>query len=89
MGYAREPNCSPFALTKLRYRTEESFPRSLEPFEPTTHSSSHSNGSTAQDVPWPSQEAFFRLAFFLLVFNAQPIGTRRKGRPNFRWIDGL
>ncbi|GFT40088.1 uncharacterized protein TNCV_2171051 [Trichonephila clavipes] len=23
------------------------------------------------------------------VFNAQPIGTRRKGRPNLRWIDGL
>ncbi|GFU80516.1 uncharacterized protein TNCV_533901 [Trichonephila clavipes] len=23
------------------------------------------------------------------VFNAQPTGTRRKGRPNFRWIDGL
>ncbi|GFV17124.1 hypothetical protein TNCV_3632871 [Trichonephila clavipes] len=21
--------------------------------------------------------------------NAQPIGTRRKGRPNLRWIDGL
>ncbi|GFW17999.1 hypothetical protein TNCV_2281031 [Trichonephila clavipes] len=42
MGYARETNCSPFALTKLGYRTEESSPRSLEPFEPTTHSSSHS-----------------------------------------------
>ncbi|GFX35470.1 uncharacterized protein TNCV_102771 [Trichonephila clavipes] len=23
------------------------------------------------------------------VFNAQPIGTRRKGRPNLGWIDGL
>ncbi|GFX93781.1 hypothetical protein TNCV_1589571 [Trichonephila clavipes] len=23
------------------------------------------------------------------VLNAQPIGTRRKGRPNLRWIDGL
>ncbi|GFV79271.1 uncharacterized protein TNCV_71391 [Trichonephila clavipes] len=23
------------------------------------------------------------------VFNAQPIGTRRRGRPNIRWIDGL
>ncbi|GFT30314.1 uncharacterized protein TNCV_2376181 [Trichonephila clavipes] len=23
------------------------------------------------------------------VFNVQPIGTRRKGRPNPRWIDGL
>ncbi|GFW26913.1 uncharacterized protein TNCV_1377551 [Trichonephila clavipes] len=23
------------------------------------------------------------------VFNAQPIGKRRKGRPNLRWIDGL
>ncbi|GFV19163.1 uncharacterized protein TNCV_3223811 [Trichonephila clavipes] len=23
------------------------------------------------------------------VFNAQPIGTRRKGRPNLKWIDGL
>ncbi|GFW15123.1 uncharacterized protein TNCV_172701 [Trichonephila clavipes] len=23
------------------------------------------------------------------VFNAQPTGTRRKGRPNLRWIDGL
>ncbi|GFU04273.1 uncharacterized protein TNCV_863791 [Trichonephila clavipes] len=23
------------------------------------------------------------------VFNAQPIGTRRKGRPNLRWTDGL
>ncbi|GFX55454.1 hypothetical protein TNCV_267421 [Trichonephila clavipes] len=23
------------------------------------------------------------------VFNAQPIDTRRKGRPNLRWIDGL
>ncbi|GFV78813.1 hypothetical protein TNCV_4079131 [Trichonephila clavipes] len=23
------------------------------------------------------------------VFNAQPIGTRRKGRANQRWIDGL
>ncbi|GFV51868.1 uncharacterized protein TNCV_1322221 [Trichonephila clavipes] len=22
-------------------------------------------------------------------FNAQPIGTRRRGRPNLRWIDGL
>ncbi|GFT41099.1 uncharacterized protein TNCV_5033951 [Trichonephila clavipes] len=22
------------------------------------------------------------------VFNAQPIGTRRKGMPNLRWIDG-
>ncbi|GFW81484.1 uncharacterized protein TNCV_2881621 [Trichonephila clavipes] len=22
------------------------------------------------------------------VFDAQPIGTRRKGRPNLRWIDG-
>ncbi|GFX92540.1 transposable element Tcb2 transposase [Trichonephila clavipes] len=42
MGYARETNFSPFAPTKLRYRTEESSPRSLEPFEPTTHSSSHS-----------------------------------------------
>ncbi|GFV03708.1 uncharacterized protein TNCV_1876561 [Trichonephila clavipes] len=23
------------------------------------------------------------------VFNAQPIASRRKGRPNLRWIDGL
>ncbi|GFW91335.1 uncharacterized protein TNCV_737491 [Trichonephila clavipes] len=23
------------------------------------------------------------------VFKAQPIGTRKKGRPNLRWIDGL
>ncbi|GFY07802.1 hypothetical protein TNCV_4287381 [Trichonephila clavipes] len=23
------------------------------------------------------------------VFNAQPTGTQRKGRPNLRWIDGL
>ncbi|GFX48738.1 uncharacterized protein TNCV_408451 [Trichonephila clavipes] len=23
------------------------------------------------------------------VFNAQPIGTGKKGRPNLRWIDGL
>ncbi|GFW57788.1 uncharacterized protein TNCV_2927071 [Trichonephila clavipes] len=23
------------------------------------------------------------------VFDAQPIGTRRKGRSNLRWIDGL
>ncbi|GFW56784.1 uncharacterized protein TNCV_4068641 [Trichonephila clavipes] len=23
------------------------------------------------------------------VFNAQPTGTRRKGRSNLRWIDGL
>ncbi|GFU19559.1 hypothetical protein TNCV_21331 [Trichonephila clavipes] len=23
------------------------------------------------------------------VFNAQPIGTRIKGRPNFKWIDDL
>ncbi|GFW66288.1 hypothetical protein TNCV_1711871 [Trichonephila clavipes] len=23
------------------------------------------------------------------VFKAQPIGTRRKGRPNLRWIGGL
>ncbi|GFT10041.1 uncharacterized protein TNCV_1114921 [Trichonephila clavipes] len=23
------------------------------------------------------------------VFNAQPIDTRRKGRPNIRWINGL
>ncbi|GFX17061.1 hypothetical protein TNCV_4265871 [Trichonephila clavipes] len=23
------------------------------------------------------------------VFNVQPIGTGRKGRPNLRWIDGL
>ncbi|GFV76876.1 uncharacterized protein TNCV_689471 [Trichonephila clavipes] len=23
------------------------------------------------------------------VFNARPIGTRIKGRPNLRWIDGL
>ncbi|GFU75029.1 uncharacterized protein TNCV_3752801 [Trichonephila clavipes] len=23
------------------------------------------------------------------VFNAQPIGKRRKGRPNLRWIDGI
>ncbi|GFT20590.1 hypothetical protein TNCV_2184141 [Trichonephila clavipes] len=23
------------------------------------------------------------------VFNAQQIGTRRKGKPNLRWIDGL
>ncbi|GFW05751.1 uncharacterized protein TNCV_4627601 [Trichonephila clavipes] len=22
-------------------------------------------------------------------FNGKPIGTRRKGSPNFRWIDGL
>ncbi|GFW31523.1 hypothetical protein TNCV_4419591 [Trichonephila clavipes] len=42
MGYARETNCSPLAPLKLHYRTEESSPRSLEPFEPTTHSSSHS-----------------------------------------------
>ncbi|GFW70860.1 hypothetical protein TNCV_3366101 [Trichonephila clavipes] len=42
MGYARETNCSPFALNKLHYRAEESSPRSLEPFELTTHSSSHS-----------------------------------------------
>ncbi|GFW10425.1 transposable element Tcb2 transposase [Trichonephila clavipes] len=33
MGYARETNCSPFAPTKLRYRTEKSSPRSLEHFE--------------------------------------------------------
>ncbi|GFW06670.1 hypothetical protein TNCV_3287711 [Trichonephila clavipes] len=39
---SQETNCRPFVPTKLRYRTEESFPRSLEPFEPTTHSSSHS-----------------------------------------------
>ncbi|GFW45469.1 hypothetical protein TNCV_3244091 [Trichonephila clavipes] len=32
----------PFVPTKLHYRAEESSPRSLEPFEPTTHSSSHS-----------------------------------------------
>ncbi|GFU01939.1 hypothetical protein TNCV_1524281 [Trichonephila clavipes] len=25
----------------------------------------------------------------LKVFNVQTIGTRRKGRPNLRWIDGL
>ncbi|GFW21088.1 uncharacterized protein TNCV_2703281 [Trichonephila clavipes] len=42
MGYARETHCSPFTPTKLRYRTEESSPRSLEPFDPATHSSSHS-----------------------------------------------
>ncbi|GFT03216.1 hypothetical protein TNCV_3610761 [Trichonephila clavipes] len=30
------------AALSLRYGTEESSPRSLEPFEPTTHSSSHS-----------------------------------------------
>ncbi|GFU06952.1 hypothetical protein TNCV_503341 [Trichonephila clavipes] len=47
MGYAWETNCSPIAPTKLRYRTEESSPRSLEPFEPTTHSSSHSKTATA------------------------------------------
>ncbi|GFS91303.1 hypothetical protein TNCV_1307101 [Trichonephila clavipes] len=41
MEYARETNCSPFAPFKLRYRTEESSPRSLEPFDPTTHPSSH------------------------------------------------
>ncbi|GFT24338.1 uncharacterized protein TNCV_3252001 [Trichonephila clavipes] len=23
------------------------------------------------------------------VFNAHPVGIRRKGRPNLRWIDGL
>ncbi|GFX11051.1 uncharacterized protein TNCV_2246281 [Trichonephila clavipes] len=23
------------------------------------------------------------------IFNAQPIGVRRKGRPNLKWIDGL
>ncbi|GFX44060.1 hypothetical protein TNCV_4118561 [Trichonephila clavipes] len=23
------------------------------------------------------------------VLNAQPIGTRRKGRPSLRWIDGI
>ncbi|GFV00403.1 uncharacterized protein TNCV_3643811 [Trichonephila clavipes] len=23
------------------------------------------------------------------VFNAQPMGTRRKGRPNLGWIDGV
>ncbi|GFV46487.1 uncharacterized protein TNCV_3233741 [Trichonephila clavipes] len=23
------------------------------------------------------------------VFNAQPIGTRRRGRPNLRWTDGI
>ncbi|GFU03355.1 uncharacterized protein TNCV_3338681 [Trichonephila clavipes] len=23
------------------------------------------------------------------VFNSQPFGTRRKGRPNLRWIGGL
>ncbi|GFV02678.1 uncharacterized protein TNCV_2743511 [Trichonephila clavipes] len=23
------------------------------------------------------------------IFNAQPLGTRRRGRPNLRWIDGL
>ncbi|GFS77089.1 hypothetical protein TNCV_3757241 [Trichonephila clavipes] len=52
MGYAREINCSPFAPTKLRYRTEESSPRSLEPFEPTTHSSSHSKyGKSLCSVP--------------------------------------
>ncbi|GFW81421.1 hypothetical protein TNCV_377691 [Trichonephila clavipes] len=45
MGYARETNCSPFTPTKLSYRTEDSSPRNLEPFEPTTHSSSHSNRS--------------------------------------------
>ncbi|GFV48136.1 uncharacterized protein TNCV_3554151 [Trichonephila clavipes] len=26
---------------------------------------------------------------FKKVFNAQTIGTRKKGRPNLRWIDGL
>ncbi|GFW00594.1 uncharacterized protein TNCV_2283401 [Trichonephila clavipes] len=28
-------------------------------------------------------------SFTKKVFKAQPIGTRRKGRPNFRWINGL
>ncbi|GFU21878.1 hypothetical protein TNCV_3283521 [Trichonephila clavipes] len=52
MGYAQETNCSPFAPTKLRYRIEESSPRSLEPFEPTTHSSSHSKHGPTGPVPW-------------------------------------
>ncbi|GFW31524.1 transposable element Tcb2 transposase [Trichonephila clavipes] len=52
MGYARETNCSPLAPLKLHYRTEESSPRSLEPFEPTTHSSSHSKyGKSLCRVP--------------------------------------
>ncbi|GFU47534.1 transposable element Tcb2 transposase [Trichonephila clavipes] len=38
-----EKNSSPFAPNKLPYRTEESSSRGLEPFESTTHSSSHSN----------------------------------------------
>ncbi|GFT91396.1 transposable element Tcb2 transposase [Trichonephila clavipes] len=38
--------------TKLRYRTEQSSPKSLEPFEPTTHSSSHSKyGKSLCSVP--------------------------------------
>ncbi|GFY27025.1 hypothetical protein TNCV_931661 [Trichonephila clavipes] len=42
-GHARETNCSLFVPTNLRYKTEESSPRSFGTFEPTTHSSSHSN----------------------------------------------
>ncbi|GFT40391.1 paired domain-containing protein [Trichonephila clavipes] len=52
MGYARETNCSPFALTKFHFTTEESSPRNLEPFEPTTHLSSHSKyGKSLCSVP--------------------------------------
>ncbi|GFU70706.1 transposable element Tcb2 transposase [Trichonephila clavipes] len=41
-----------FTPTNLHYRTEESSPRSLEPFEPITHSSSHSKyGKSLYSVP--------------------------------------
>ncbi|GFV84546.1 hypothetical protein TNCV_2481601 [Trichonephila clavipes] len=62
MRYSRETNCSPLAPTKLRYRTEESSPRSLEPFEPTTHPSSHSNSAEEEFLPientnYPSEKS--------------------------------
>ncbi|GFX19834.1 hypothetical protein TNCV_1433951 [Trichonephila clavipes] len=56
----------PSSVTELKRALQEAWNRLSPQF---IHSSSHSNGTTAQDGPWPSQEAFSRPAIFLPVFS--------------------
>ncbi|GFW42205.1 hypothetical protein TNCV_1206611 [Trichonephila clavipes] len=48
----------------LRLRSEQATS------QPPSRSPSFLSGTTAQGEPWPSQEAFSRPAFFLLVFSS-------------------
>ncbi|GFV93833.1 uncharacterized protein TNCV_367321 [Trichonephila clavipes] len=43
-----------------------------------------------QRIKWPGHVIRMNVdSTTIKVFNTQPIGTRRKGRTNLRWIDGL